>query len=181
MLRVYITDLTAYNKGYLIGNWIDIPTSNLDAQIQKILSSGQSFCYFELGYTEDHEEYFITDYEWNDISLFEIDEYHNIHKLNESLQLIENHRTIDLKIIKFLLDNYFADSVEIAINMMDEVIIYENQTMVDIAYDFINENYSHKEMPELLRNYIDYEKFAKDLELDGRFYKIENDIFEYIG
>lgn len=28
MLKIYLTDLSAYNKGYLFGEWISLPSDN---------------------------------------------------------------------------------------------------------------------------------------------------------
>lgn len=79
MLEVYITDLSAYNQGYLLGEWVTLPleAEQLAKKIEGILYCGSSLCFMENGYYEKHEEYFVTDYEWSDIDLFDIDEYVN--------------------------------------------------------------------------------------------------------
>ena len=62
MLKVYITDLAAYNSGYLIGEWVTLPIEReeLTNGIQQILQLGCVDC----GNSETHEEWFITDYDW---------------------------------------------------------------------------------------------------------------------
>ena len=46
----------------------------------------------------------------------------------------------------------------------DDIILYRNQDMDDVAYDLMHECY---EIPDYLENYIDYNSFARDLSYDG--------------
>ena len=103
MLKIYLTDLSAYNKGYLFGEWISLPCDNLEEQLSKILRAGEALCFLECGYYEKHEEYFITDWEWEDVELFEINEYEDIFKLNETLFRLTSYSNYQLKAIRFLL------------------------------------------------------------------------------
>ena len=181
MLKIYLTDLSAYNKGYLFGEWISLPSDNLDEQLSKILKAGEAMCFIEEGYFEKHEEYFITDFEWDDIELFEIGEYENIFNLNEQLKLIENCTNNELKAIAFLLGEQISLNLEDAYYKADDVIIYENQTMEDIAYDLMQELYNADTLPSIIANHIDYDSIARDLELEGNYRIIGNDVYEYHG
>ncbi len=60
MLNVYITDLSAYNSGYLVGEWVSLPINedDLHDKVREILTNGASLCG-----EEEHEESFITDWE----------------------------------------------------------------------------------------------------------------------
>lgn len=53
--------------------------------------------------------------------------------------------------------------------------------MEDIAYNLIEECYSFENIPDIIANNIDYEKIGRDLEIEGSYYKVNNDIYEYIG
>lgn len=181
MLKIYLTDLSAYNKGYLFGEWISLPSDNLDEQLSKILKAGESLCYLECGYYEKHEEYFITDNEWDDVELFEIGEYENIFNLNEQLKLIENCTNNELKAIAFLLGEQISLNLEDAYYKADDVTIYENQSLSDVAYEVVNECYDLVKLPSLIANHIDYDAIARDLELEGNFIVIGNDVYEYHG
>lgn len=181
MLRIYLTDLAAYNKGYLFGEWVSLPCSNLDETLSKILRAGEAMSYLECGYYEKHEEYFVTDYEWEDVELFEIGEYENIFALNEQLKLIESCSTSELKAIAFLLSEQITSNLEDAITKVDDVIIYENQTMEDVAYDLMQELYNADALPSIIANHIDYDGIARDLEIDGNYRIIGGDIYEYHG
>ena len=70
MLQVFITDLAAYNTGSLVGRWVQLPITSfeLSQAISEVLTEGE---YAVNG--ENHEEYFITDYEWDDIDIKEIE------------------------------------------------------------------------------------------------------------
>lgn len=46
----------------------------------------------------------------------------------------------------------------------DDIILYRNQDMDDVAYDLMHEYY---EIPDCLENYIDYSRFARNLSYDG--------------
>ena len=52
MLKIYITDLAAYNKGFLIGEWVSLPTEEkeLNFKIASILKQGESVCTIEYEY-----------------------------------------------------------------------------------------------------------------------------------
>lgn len=46
----------------------------------------------------------------------------------------------------------------------DDIILYRNQDMDDVAYNLMHEIY---EIPDYLESYIDYSGFARDLSYDG--------------
>ena len=176
-MRVYITDLEAYNNGHLVGQWYQLPMNEdlLAESIENVLQKGRDIC----GDTHFHEEYFITDYECD---YMEIEEYSNLTKLNEIAEAMENIDEEGVKAINFLMENNFVKDIFEAIETYeDSVRIYEDSTMEDIAYNFIQECYSLDDIPSIISNNIDYESIARDMEIEGSFYKIDSDIYEYIG
>ena len=179
MLRIYLTDLAAYNSGYLIGEWISLPVDadELRAALSSVLKNGQHVCKDNL----PHEEYFITDSEWSDTELFEIGEYEDVFSLNDQLNLLDEEglTEYELKAIGFLLTNGFSDSLEEAIDKKDEVVIYENSSMSDIAYDYVHECYDLENLPPLISSNIDFDAVGRELEMDGSFFHERNDIYEY--
>lgn len=178
MLQVFLTDLQSYNEGDLVGKWVQLPDepSKLSQAISEVFSEGES-----ISGSQNHEEYFITDYEWGDIPLFKVEEYSNLFELNSALHALESIEWYPMKAIAFLLDQGFSGDVYDAIEKVDDVIVYENQNMKDIAYSLIEECYSLDNVPSLITSNIDYEGIAKDLELEGNYYRVDNDIYEYIG
>mgnify|MGYP005987751999 CR=1 FL=1 len=185
MLKIYITDLAAYNKGFLIGEWISLPINEdeLSEAINKVLRGGEAICAIEYGY-EEHEEYFITDWEFEDgLELFEVEEHSNPYILNKQLQLVEEHGAINsLKELSFLLTNGYANDVEDALEKLDNVILHENQSMKDIAFNLMDELYGvDYKLPAIIANNIDYEGIAYELEISGNYTVIDGDVIEYIG
>lgn len=178
MLKVFITDLAAYNAGYLVGQWFSLPTTaeKLTEAIESVYRHGEEAC----GDT-NHEEYFTTDFEWTDHEFFEIEEYSNLHEINEQLQQLEGKTDYELKAIAFLLSEGLTQDIEDAIFKSDDVRIYENQSMEDIAYDLIQECYNIHELSPIIANHIDYEGIGRDLEMDGSYFEMGNDIYEYVG
>jgi antirestriction protein len=174
-MELYITDLAAYNSGHLIGRWIVLPmdSENLQAKINEILSTGAEVCG-----DGGHEEVFITDYE---CEFMRINEYDSIEKLNEIAESVESLDENELKAIRFLMDNNLVNDFEEAIERYEDVIIHENVTMEDIAYDFINECYGVDSLPSIIANNIDYESIGRELEMDGRYFENGGDIYEYLG
>ena len=179
MLKVYITDLASYNSGALIGEWVSLPceVEELTSAINGILTIGA----IAVG-DSIHEEWFITDFDWDDVDLFSIEEYEDIYKLNSNLQLIEDATTTNLKAIKFLLENGIATDIEDAVSKSDDVIIHELTDMTSIAYDLMEELYGvDYKLPSLIANNIDYEAIGRELELDGNYFVIDDDVYEYVG
>ena len=176
MLKIYLTDLAAYNNGYLVGKWVNLPlnTIELSQEIQQILIDGATAC----GYGDVHEEWFISDFEWDTIALHKIDEYEDIYTLNQQLLLIEDKSSAELKKIKYLLDSGITNSIENSLEHIDDVLIYENQTLEDIAYNYLNESYEVDKLPTIISSHIDYNGIAKDLEMEGIYTVVGSDVFE---
>ena len=178
MLQVFITDLAAYNAGSLVGRWVQLPLDSfsLSQAISEVLTEGE-YAVDE----ENHEEYFITDYTWEDIDLKEIDEYENIYDLNNELRLVTDLNRDQLKAVKFLLDEGITSDIEDAICRAEDVTIHHNYTMEDIAYDLLHECYNLETIPSIIANNIDYDGIARDLEYEGVYWEIGGDVYEYIG
>lgn len=179
MLNIYLTDLQAYNEGHLVGKWITLPLTpfELSQAISEVLNEGE----FYSG-TDNHEEYFITDWDYANFEFNDIEEYTDVYKLNEELQELRFKTDSELKAIEFLLQHQLALDIEDAISKVDDVRVYENQSMEDVAFDLIQELYdADVQLPSIIANNIDYEGIARELEYDNTYYEVGNDVFEYIG
>lgn len=178
MLNLYLTDLQSYNEGDLVGKWIKLPLTSfeLSQALSEVLTEGEV-----ISGSDNHEEYFITDWDWNNYEFYDIDEYENIYKLNEELQTLQYKSDYELKAIAFLVTEGIAVDIEDAITKADDVYIHENKDMTDIAYDLMQDCYQADKLPSIIANNIDYESIAQELEYDGIYYEVGTDIFEYIG
>ncbi|BDY12391.1 antirestriction protein ArdA [Hydrogenimonas cancrithermarum] len=176
MLKVYLTDLQAYNEGHWGGKWIELPLTSFELShtISEVLNEGETVCK-----TEDHEEYFITDYEWEEEQVLDVEEYANLFELNDQVQKLSELQPYQLKAVRFLLDQGISLDIDDAIASSDEVIIHEGQEMEDVAYNLIQESYNLDNIPALIANHIDYEGIARDLEYEGCYREYDGDIYEY--
>ena len=166
MISIFITDLSAYNEGFLSGKWITLPLpqEQLLQALSEVLSDGEI-----ASGTDNHEEVFITDYD----ALIEIGEYDNIQRLNELAEAMESFPDDDLLKLRFLSYEGYNER-EVIDNGLDsyEVDIYDfrdNNSFTDtfelLASDFVDEGL-FGEIPKSLEYYIDYSAIARDLRMD---------------
>lgn len=174
-MEIFITDLAAYNNGYLIGEWISLPMDedDLKAKIDEILTIGAKACR-----DDEHEEIFLTDYECD---YLEIGEFDNPFKLNEMAEQADELNDHEVKMVGFLLRNGLVKDFSEALEKYEDVIIHENCTFQDIAYDFVNECYNLNDLPSIISNNIDYESIGRQMEMEGNYFEQDGDIYEYLG
>lgn len=177
MLKVYITDLAAYNEGFLIGKWVDLEISEeeLSNEIKEVLEEGAKACK-----DSEHEEYFITDYEFEVVKLFKVEEYSDVYELRNKIEELSDLDENDLKRISYLLDN-LSFKFEEVLEKYEEVIIYENSTLKEVVKQFIDETVDFSNIPDIIANNIDYDAIAKDFEISGEYEEIDGDVFYFVN
>lgn len=65
---------------------------------------------------------------------------------------------------------YFGDDLEDARNVIEDNYYGLYQSLADYAQDFIEQSY---DIPDYLEGYIDYEKMARDMEMNGCIFTVE--------
>ena len=166
-MNIYITDLDAYNNGYLVGDWYTLPMDedSLCECNEDVLYRGRKAC----NDTHYHEETFITDYE----APIPIEEYDDIYKLNELAQAMEEYTEEDYLKLKLLSYEGYNER-EVILKGIDtyDAIIYdysEDTSFTDVyellAYDLVQEG-CFGAIPQHLENYIDYDSIGRDLSYD---------------
>jgi hypothetical protein len=175
-MKIYITDLAAYNNGHLIGEWVSLPMSknDLNLKISEILLMGTEACNDD----EIHEEFFITDFECDFMGIREYDDVYNLNEIAAKMELMNDHFK---KMTKFLLSNNLVSNLNEAIEEAENVIIHKDSTMEDIAYEFVNECYDLDSLPSIISSNISYKNIAYDMEIEGRYFEVDGDIYEYLG
>jgi len=170
-MRVYITDLEAYNNGHLVGAWYELPMNEdlLAESIENELQKGKSIC----NSTHHHEEYFITDYECD---YMKIDEYDSLTKLNEIAQKMDSLEIQERTAVKLMLENYIVNSIDEAVENIDNMICTGEDKMEDVAYNYIEESGTLQGITESLQGYFDYEALGRDMEIEGRYYRDDENI-----
>lgn len=180
MLKVYITDLSAYNKGFLVGEWVSLPLDKeeLDSKIKEILLRGEVEA--NIGYKETHEEYFITDFEFDSFEFDKVSEYSNVYELNETAEKLSDFSEDDLKRISFLISEVGLN-LDDALDRYEDVYIYENSTLEDVVEESLEQSYDLSSLPDIIRNNIDYSSIARDWDISGEFWAIDGDIYNFVN
>lgn len=164
-LRVFIVNLDKYNNGEAVGAWFTLPVD--EEEVAERISLDDSY-----------EDYIIHDYELP----FDIDEYTPLEQLNRLAALLEEIDGAPLGEAVREVQQAFFSSFEELIAHKDDIICYPDcNDMTDVAYYWIEETGMLGEVPSNLRNYIDYEAFGHDLEIEGNFICTSHGVFEYSG
>jgi len=167
-MRIYVADLAAYNSGILSGSWITLPSDDIWADVQNVLDEGTSVRRETNVYDGyDSEEWAVHDYELP----FNIGEYANLDEINELAKKFDDIDDSDIKKISYLID-YQGCTINEALEQYENVDIYEDTNYLELAEMLIDDTWS---VPEHLVNYIDYDRFARELEFE--YAQIGSDLF----
>lgn len=162
MLEAYVTNLGKYNEGALVGEYLKLPASTEEVQalLKRIGVDGVRY-----------EEIFITDYETDIPGLYDcLGEYESIDELNYLASLLDDMDTGDME--RFTAAVEYGDhtgSVKELINLAQNLDCYDFYPGVrdeeELGRIYI-EDMDALEVPEHLRNYIDYEAYGRDVALE---------------
>lgn len=163
-LSAFITNLGKYNEGHLIGKWRSFPTTpeEIAQTFKEIGIDGVRY-----------EEFFITDYETSVEGIYDrLTEYASIDELNYLASKIEDLSIDELEVFEAAIETgEYCSSVKDLINLTENLESYDYLHGIDNDYDlgyyWIEESgcYDTKELGSL-SNYIDYERFGRDIALD---------------
>ena len=156
-MKGYITNLGAYNDGYLIGKWLDFPVSDKElAEAKK-----------EIHINEHYEEIFFTD--WDEIGpnvSKQLGEDPDLALCNKLAEMNDD----DFNVVEAIAyDVPLNEAIEIVSNG-DFCIYYDCKTMEEVAMQFAEEAGYLVGVPKTLQYYIDYKAWGADLEIEGEFY-----------
>lgn len=164
MLKIYVTNLKEYNNGKIAGEWVSLPCEGLEEIFNKISNNGK-------------DELFISDYE-TDISNLKIGEYEDILQLNEIAEEIEEMREDELIALQAYLEEYNMEQALDEVRQGNYRIYYNCDDMSDVAYEAVNDCGLLDGVSETLKGYFDYEAYGRDMDIEGTFVPINNDIVE---
>lgn len=151
MIKVFLESIAAYNNGEMKGRWITLPMNEDDLrnEIRDIL--------------DGDEEYFITDWE---CEYFSIDQYDNISTLNEKAEYLlekEDYELVTLKAICELVD---FDEAKDILEKGNYFFIPDVSSETELGEYVIDEGLFGIDIPDSLKNYIDYEAIGRDWLMD---------------
>lgn len=185
-MKIALTNLGKYNEGILDFVWLDLPATDdeIAEAFDAIEVSHDDTHYYSDGrghvVDEDsaevcgeYEEFFITDYECD---FMEIGEYSNLEELNETAERIEALDTWEQDIVMALMSELSMD-IDEALDRADEVQVFSGcSDMTDVAYEYVEECGYLSNVPDSVANYFDYEAFGRDLEYDGQWFEVGDDM-----
>jgi len=164
IISAFITNLGKYNEGELAGEWHDFPTTR-EAIFRTFEEIGiDGVCY---------EEFFITDYDCEAKGLSEhLGEYAGVDELNYLASKIESLTEWELEAYEAAVEaGDYSTDIKDLINLTENLGCFDYMPGIDGYYDlgyyWVEESgcYDTKGMGSLT-NYIDYERFGRDICLD---------------
>jgi antirestriction protein len=158
--RIYVACLAAYNGGTLHGEWIDADKSadDIHESIKEMLSRSPE---------PGAEEWAIHDHEC--FQGIEIREFESIETVAEIAALLTEHEAAAVAAY-----NHYFD-LEDARAALTEHYNGAWPSLADWAEDYLNDTGELENVPKSLRSYIDFERWAKDLEMGGDIFSVELD------
>lgn len=175
LMSVFLTNLTQYNNGNLVGMWISLPTTTatIKSALEKIGCRNNGDASFSV-----NDEYFITDVDM-DLNL-EIPEFTNIFALNRIAEKIAD-LNIGADILNAFLENGYTvqEAIEKAENG-EYRYYYGCDDIEDVAEVIAEETGLFDGVPEMFRMYFDFKAYARNLEIEGCFYEGNYGIVEIL-
>ena len=168
--EAFVTNLGKYNEGQLVGEWVKFPTT--EEEMQKVFER------IGIGSTDEfgavYEERFITDYECPVHGVYDmLGEYESLDKLNYLASRIDEMDKWEqekfVAIIEAGCDEVsdIDDLINLTYNLDCYDFIPDIHDESDLGYYYVHDAgiYSEKELGPLA-NYIDYERFGRDIAMD---------------
>ena len=168
----FITNLGKYNEGALVGEWVKFPTTAEELK--------QVFERIGIGAKDDfgqtYEEWFITDYDCYVDGLYDLlGEYVNLDELNYLASKLDDMSQDEYERFQAAMEiGDHTGSIQELINLTENLDCYDIYPDIhdhdDLGRYYIEE-LDAMQVPEHLRNYIDYEAYGRDIALEesGQF------------
>ena len=168
----FITNLGKYNEGALVGEWVKFPTTA--EELKKVFERIGIGAKDDFGQT--YEEWFITDYDCYVDGLYDLlGEYANLDELNYLASKLEDMSQDDYERFQAAMEiGDHTGSIQELINLTENLDCYDVYPDIhdhdDLGRYYIEE-LDAMQVPEHLRNYIDYEAYGRDIALEesGQF------------
>lgn len=173
--EAFVTNLSKYNEGQLVGEWVKFPTT--EEEMQKVFERIGIGSTDEFG--QPYEEWFITDYECPVHGVYDmLSEYESLDKLNYLASRIDEMDKWEQEKFVAIMEagcdevSDIDDLINLTYNLDCYDFIPDIHDESDLGYYYVHDAgiYSEKELGPLA-NYIDYERFGRDIAMDesGKF------------
>ena len=159
-IRIFVTNLSAYVSGCLIGEYVELPVPW--DKFQEVLT--------RIGIDECHEEYFISDYDCLFANLY-ISEHASITELNELAEKIDCLPDYDYDKLGAVLECESSMNIAEILEVIDELDNYDLLTEVhdDAALGeyFAECGCIFHDVPDHIQRYFDYKSYGRDIRLES--------------
>ena len=168
----FITNLGKYNEGALVGEWVKFPTTA--EELKKVFERIGIGAKDDFGQT--YEEWFNTDYDCYVDGLYDLlGEYANLDELNYLASKLDDMSQDEYERFQAAMEiGDHTGSIQELINLTENLDCYDIYPDIhdhdDLGRYYIEE-LDAMQVPEHLRNYIDYEAYGRDIALEesGQF------------
>ena len=163
----FITNLGKYNEGSLVGEWVKFPTTA--EELQKVFERIGIGSKDDFG--QSYEEWFITDYDCYVDGLYDkLGEYENLDELNYLASKLDEMSQGEYEQFQAAMEiGDHSGSLQEIINLTENLDCYDVYPDIrdhdDLGRYYIEE-LDAMQVPEHLRNYIDYEAYGRDIALE---------------
>jgi antirestriction protein len=172
MIQLHIREHGTHNRGYSFDFQADLNDySSADTLLEDLYEYTRNQLEERNLREEDYmEEYLITDWEFDDSNFdIKIDEYSSLSRLISINSRVSDLDTDMIKLLSAYMEETGADFNEAEEKIASGDIYYYEGTLEDWAYQMVEEGL-FGEISDNVINYIDYEKIARDLGMDGYIY-----------
>ena len=168
----FITNLSKYNEGALVGEWVKFPTTA--EELKKVFERIGIGAKDDFGQT--YEEWFITDYDCYVDGLYDLlGEYANLDELNYLASKLDDMSQDEYERFQAAMEiGDHTGSIQELINLTENLDCYDIYPDIhdhdDLGRYYIEE-LDAMQVPEHLLGYIDYEAYGRDIALEesGQF------------
>lgn len=157
--RIYVACLAAYNTGRLHGQWIDANQSpeELAEDVKAMLAASP---------VPHAEEFAVHDYEG--FGGAKVDEHASLKSVAELAALVVDYGDAAVAALA-----YFA-GLEEAREAVTERYQGSASSLAEWAETYLDESGQLETVPDAFRSYIDFERYATDLQLGGEIVAVEH-------
>lgn len=118
------------------------------------------------------EEFIIVDYD----APFSIGEYDDVSDLAEISEKLEELTDDEIEVLATILDGHTSDFEE-ALKIVEDgeyMVYWDCHNMADVAEHYLDETCMLNDVPDFIRNYIDFEAYGRDMSYEGTFLELVN-------
>lgn len=145
MIKIALTNLERYNDGDLVFEWVNLPVEDFKEALELI---------------GNPEEYFISDYEC-ELPHMKIHEYENLEELNNLAMELECMSTYELMILVAIMEADGSSVEDALATLEEENYIYYATEAFEEFIDILIEDGFFGNIPEEVKEFLDYEKLTK--------------------